>query len=194
MNPLSLMGLGDPSDPNSQSIGDWLKGFGVTPKSATLAGLQGMTSYGAGLAQIGQIRRNAGQSELADQLAAGDAGVNATAATVQGFGQTAGLRERLAQTLSQRAALASASGIDAGQGTVADQRRAITDEADTATNVTSLNAQMLASRFRQQQQQDLFKAMQTQQNANADVSATRNADWLSILSNAGKILLPMVGA
>ena len=161
----------------------------MTGKSATLAGLQGATSYASALASIGQMKRNATQTELADQLDAGEAGVNASAAEVQGFGQVAGLRDRLAQTLSQRAALASASGVDAGQGVVADQRRAITDEADTAATVARNNAEQLAMRYRMQQSQDVWRAMQTQQNTSQDVSATRTANWMQALMSAGKLLM-----
>lgn len=186
MNPLSMMGM---NTSDFSSIGDWLKGVGVTPKSASLAGMQGLTSYGAALASIGQMKRSATQSEAADQMATGDAGVNASAAIAQGYGQVAGLRERLAQTLSQRAALASASGIDVGQGAVADQRRAITDEADTAGTVTAANAQLLASRFRQQQQQLLWKAMQTKQNTDADVAATRSTGLITSLASLAQMFM-----
>jgi hypothetical protein len=183
MNPLAMLGLPD----FSQGL---LSGMGVSPKTLTLAGLQGLTSAGSVMAQMGQTRRAGYQQSWSDMLSAQNDLANAQAAEVAGKGEVAGLRIQLANSISARDAAAAASGVDAGgQGTASWQRQQMTQGNDVATQVASLNADIASRRYQANAINDAVRAQLDKSNADATASAQGGAGLLSALMSAGKLLL-----
>lgn len=186
MNPLGMMGQS--SDPFSL-LGS-KSGLAYTkPGSWTLAGLQAASTYAGTLAQIGAIKANAQRTAQQTELQMRDEALNATQAEVSGFGQVAGLRKSLSQILGQRAALAGASGVDVGQGMVADNARAITADNDTAAGVFRSNAEIMSRRHQINQLALALGNLQTQDAASREVQATRDTGLLSALLGVGSTLL-----
>ncbi len=181
MNPLAFLGYDFNADGS-------LAG-GPSAKSWTLAGLQGLSSYAGTLAQIGATKANGQSSKLSAYMAAQDESLNASQEYVSGVGQVTGLRQSLAQAIGSRAALAGAAGVDAGQGMVADNARALTANNDTAAGVTRLNADILARRHQINALADRLRGNQAEDQANQAASAQRGAGILSALASIGGALL-----
>lgn len=181
MNPLSLLGYNWGDDGS-------LTG-GPSGTSWTLAGLQGASTFAGTLAQIGALKSGARRTAQQTELQMRDEAINATQAQVSGYGQVAGLRQSLTQTLGQRAALAGASGVDGGQGMVADNAKAITSDNDVAAGVASRNADIMSRRHQINQLAMALGNLQTQDATNREVAATRQAGLISAILSGGSALL-----
>lgn len=197
MNPLGMIGMNwDTSSLGGKS--------GMTVRTMTLAGLQGISSAAGLLSQIGATKA-AGRSErmradmeaAAYDMQAQDEMLNSAQSFVAGEGEVGGLRQQLAQTLGARQALAGASGVDVGSGVVADTRRALADRANTSETVTRANAEIVSRRHQinalaaqMRASQSRMAGANAENQANEQASAQRTTGILSGLLSVGKLLMP----
>jgi hypothetical protein len=180
VNPLSLLGY---------SWDDKGNLAGPSASSWTLAGLQGASTFAGTLAQIGAIKANGQNAQQAAYMTARDEQLNASQAFVDGSGQVAGLRTALTQALGSRAAIAGASGVDGGQGLVADNARAITANNDTAAGVARANADIIARRHQINSLAAMLQGNQAAQQANDQAAAMRSSGILQAILGGAQTLL-----
>ncbi|MGJ0393039.1 MAG: hypothetical protein ACR650_09815 [Methylocystis sp.] len=189
MNPFEMIGQNWSMDSFLSGVGKDGKPIGLSAKTLGLAGLQAASSYGGLLAQAGQTRAQGMAQAMDYSLQAQDEGVAAGQAFVEGAGQVAGLRQNLAQALGSRQAIAAASGVDVGQGVVADNRAAIGQSENTAENVTRLNSELIQRRHLLNQQLDQMRALGALQSADTTASAQKSGGLLSMALGLGKLFL-----
>jgi hypothetical protein len=181
MNPLAFLGLPDFGDGLLKS---------VSPKALGLAGLQGLSSAGSIMAQMGQTERNGERTAFSDTLQASNDFANANMAHYAGYGQVAGLRQQLNQQLQARTALAAASGVDAGgQGVTQTANAQITQSNDAAAQSALLSADMQSKRYQMNAVADLVRGQLAKQDADRAASAQEGTGILSTMMNVGKLLL-----
>lgn len=180
MNPLSLLGY----DWNAE--GEQIAG--PSPKSWTLAGLQGASSTAGMLAQIGATRAAGASAQQSAYMAARDEFMNADQAIVSGVGQVAGLRGQLSQALGARAAAAGASGVDGGQGIVQDNAAAITRSNDVGAGVARSNAEIMARRHRINGLADTIKGNEAGAEASRAARAQLVSGIFGALTSAAMVL------
>lgn len=181
MNPLSLLGY------DWSEAGD-LTG-GPSARSWTLAGLQGASSAAGILAQIGSTRAAGRSASQSAYMQAGDEFLNAQQAEVSGYGQVAGLRQQLMQTLGSRQAAAGAAGVDVGAGLVRDNAGAITTSNDTAAGVARSNAEIVSRRHRLNALASVLRGNQAGEEASRQASAQLGTGILNGLMSIGSMLL-----
>jgi hypothetical protein len=178
-------------DADGFSLGDTMRGFmkGASVKTYGLAGLQGLTSVAGLMSRMAESRRS-GQSALDNARAvANDEMLNATQAYVSGVGQSAGLKQKLADTLGARFAGASGSGVDAGSGVVQANARDITGRVMSADKITRGNAEIASRRHQMNAIQALFKGAAANEEEAASRRNMLRGGILQGLLSAGRLFL-----
>ena len=171
-----MSGLGDGGDGGDAAPPGSRLLEGLSPKSATLAGLQGATSVLSAMSQMGAGRARASSlraSTVDDALAINQA-------EVSGQNQIAGLKQRLASAMGGAVQQAGAGGVDVGQGFVQDSVAAMRRNEVAGETLTRGNIALAQSRARMNMLSKMMQANDAEASANSGALGTLLSGGLSI--------------
>lgn len=156
--------------------------------STTLAGMQAASSV-AGM--MGAMASGDEQQQEYNS-ASKDAALEGTGALVAGAGQVAGLRTNLMQTLGQRQAQAGASGVDVGQGTVADTRNVLGGRADVSSGLDLTGAQIMNRKYQINSLNDQLMGNYAKENAGIQVAGDAAQLGVSAIGAGLPLIAPLM--